>query len=265
MHKSERNQTILNGVEMISIMSDRSFPRHSHDEFGFGFIAKGGQFSWSHCGMVEAQAGDTITVNPGEMHDGLGRKDQPRHWRMIFLTPAALAEFGDVDVDRAEFALPVNPSKDTLAQTISVFEAFTFDQTDRNGAEQMLMLALAAHLEGTSVGTTLDVSDRSHAVQIALDMIFQSWADPLSLADFAKATGTSRFQILRRFSREMGTTPHAYLTQHRVKRAKDLILSGTALAETALACGFSDQSHLTRIFSRQFGLTPGRFITQAAS
>ena len=95
-------------------------------------------------------------------------------------------------------------------------------------------------------------------------MIFQSWEAPLSLADFADATGTSRYQILRRFSRELGATPYAYLTQHRIKRAKDKIVAGASLADTAVACGFSDQSHLTRAFSRQFGLTPGCFLKRAA-
>ena len=96
-------------------------------------------------------------------------------------------------------------------------------------------------------------------------MIYQAWDTPLTLADFAQATGASRFQVLRRFSQEMGATPHAYLMQHRVKRAKEMILAGPSLADTAVACGFADQSHLTRVFSRQTGLTPGAFVRPATA
>ena len=43
----------------------------------------------------------------------------------------------------------------------------------------------------------------------------------------------------------------------RLQRARDRIAAGWTLADTALSCGFSDQSHLTRLFTRQFGHTPG--------
>jgi len=87
-------------------------------------------------------------------------------------------------------------------------------------------------------------------------MIHQNWDAPLALSDFSYVTRLSRFQILSRFSSALGTTPHAYMTQHRVKRAKQKILAGKSLAETAVASGFSDQSHLARAFSKQLGITP---------
>ncbi|MEM8974516.1 MAG: AraC family transcriptional regulator [Pseudomonadota bacterium] len=265
MHKSCRSQTILPGVETVSIFSDRSFPRHSHDEFGFGYILKGGQRSWSQRGMVEAQAGDTITVNPDEMHDGLGRQGEPRQWHMIFLTEEALSQLNDVHPKKAEFTLPVNRSKDAFLRTKKAFSVLQSEGNDRNEVEQVLMLALAQQLDRRQTDDPSVALNRSREVQIAIDMICQSWEIPLSLADLANATGTSRFQILRRFSREVGTTPYAFLTQHRLKRARDMILLGVPLAETAVACGFSDQSHLTRKFSRQYGVTPGSFARRATS
>lgn len=259
MHKSARHQSILPGVDAISIKSDRTFPRHTHDAFGFGYIVAGGQNSWSGKGHVEAQAGDTITVNPAELHDGVGRPGQPREWRMLYLSPAALAEFSDVPAECAEFSRPVNRSRRILRLAIHAIKAVTLDQPDQDHAEQLLMLALAAQLEPNLNGDTPNSSVFSKGVQTVLDMICQDWNAPLSLADFATATNTSKYQILRRFSRELGATPHAYLTQHRVKRAQDMIMTGSSLADTAIACGFSDQSHLTRTFSRQLGLTPGCF------
>ena len=259
MHKAVRHPTILPGIDAISIKSDRTFPRHSHDEFGFGYIAMGGQDSWSGRGLVEARAGNTITVNPGELHDGIGRQGQPRHWRMLYFSPAALAVFTEVPVRSAEFALPVNTSKQALRLAIHAIAAVIKDMPDRDHAEQLVMLALAEQLKPIHSSNTVANSVRSIEVQTVLDMICQNWEAPLSLDDFSIATGLSKFQILRRFSHELGATPHAYLTQHRVKRAKEMIMVGSSLAETAVTCGFSDQSHLTRTFSRQFGLTPSRF------
>jgi len=260
MHQSTRHRTAFPGIDVISIKSDRTFPRHSHDEFGFGYLVAGGQDSWSGRGLVAAQAGDTITVNPTELHDGIGRQGQPRHWRMVYLSPAALVDLTDIPVAQAAFSRPVNRSSRALTLAMEAITAMTLDPSDRDQGEQVLMLALAAQLEpGQHNNSAAPVSKRSRDVQIVLDMICQAWDAPLSLGEFAQATGTSKFQILRRFSRELGATPHAYLTQHRVKRAKAMIMAGATLAETALANGFSDQSHMTRTFSRQFGLTPGCF------
>jgi len=264
MHKSVRHKTVLQGVDAISIRSDRTFPRHSHDEFGFGYMVDGAQDSWSGRGLVEAEAGDTITVNPAELHDGVGRKGRPRHWRMLFLSPAALGNLCDVPPGRVQFARPVNQLQHAFKLAVDAFEAVTQDQPDADHAEQLVMLALGAQLDAeTDTGVSENLR-RSSEVGTVLEMIFESWDSGLSLDDFANATNTSRYQILRRFSRELGATPHAYLTQHRVKRAKKMIVGGSSLADTAAACGFSDQSHLTRTFSRQLGLTPGCFVQSAA-
>jgi AraC-like DNA-binding protein len=264
MHKSHLHQPLFDGIDAISIRSDRTFPRHTHDEFGFGYIVDGGQDTWSGRGLVEAQAGDTITVNPAELHDGIGRRGQPRHWHMLFLSPAAIAKFSDIPVASACFTRPVNQSKPALILARNAIQAFTQDDPDRNQTEQLLMLALAAQLEPEQSSNAMDVAHHSADVQTVLDMICQSWDSPLSLEDFASSTKTSKYQILRRFSRELGITPHAYLTQHRVNRARDMIRTGFSLADTAIACGFSDQSHLTRAFSRQLGLTPGNFLRKVA-
>lgn len=263
MHKSVRRQTILPGIDAVSIKSDRTFPRHSHDEFGFGYVVAGGQESWSGRGLVEARAGDTITVNPAELHDGIGQKGQPRHWRMLYLSPAALSEFSEAPAQNAEFSRPVNKSSRAVRLTINAINEVRLDQPDRDHAEQLVMLAIAAQLDRSINGDVRKAPSYSKDVATALDMIRQNWDAPLSLADFSAATGTSKFGLLRRFSRELGATPHAYLTQHRIKRAKDMIIAGSSLADTAVACGFADQSHLTRTFSRQLGLTPGCFVQPA--
>ncbi|HCP80946.1 MAG TPA: AraC family transcriptional regulator [Octadecabacter sp.] len=263
MHKPVQHHTVLRGVDAISIRSDRTFPRHSHDEFGFGYIAAGGQESWSGRGLVEASAGETITVNPAELHDGIGRKGQPRHWRMLYLSSNAVERLTDMPVERVEFSRPVDQSKQMTRLVIDAITAATLDTPEPDHVEQLVMLALDALLDAPVKCYKPSTLRHSSDVQIVLDMIQQDWATQLTLDDFSGETGASRFQVLRRFSRELGATPHAYLTQLRVKRAKAMIVAGSPLADTAYACGFSDQSHLTRAFSRQLGVTPGCFSRAA--
>jgi len=68
------------------------------------------------------------------------------------------------------------------------------------------------------------------------------------------------YHFARLFRRTVGVPPHQYVLRRRVERAKELLLTGRlGLSEVALAAGFSDQSHLTRVFRRAVGLTPARF------
>ena len=58
------------GESLAAADSAHAFGRQTHDQFGIGLIERGAQKSASGRGIVEAGAGDMITVNPGEVHDG---------------------------------------------------------------------------------------------------------------------------------------------------------------------------------------------------
>ncbi|EWY39559.1 AraC family transcriptional regulator [Skermanella stibiiresistens SB22] len=80
----------------------------------------------------------------------------------------------------------------------------------------------------------------------------------LSLASIAGECGLSVSHFARAFKQCTGKPPHKWLLESRVERARDLLLNtGMSLAEVALECGFSDQSHFTRVFSRVVGTSPG--------
>ncbi|NOK34851.1 AraC family transcriptional regulator [Corallococcus exercitus] len=79
----------------------------------------------------------------------------------------------------------------------------------------------------------------------------------IRVGELAQRSGLSVFYFTRAFRQSMGMTPHAYVQQRRVERARGL-LSHTArsLGDIALEVGFSSQSHFTTVFRRVTGLTP---------
>ena len=259
MHRAARQSTIVPGVEAVSILSDRTFPRHSHDEFGIGVLIDGEQESWSGRGMVEARAGDVITVNPGELHDGIGRPGHARYWRMLFLSPAIVMELLEQSDGTFELERPVLRQSDARIAVATAIAAATSDHPDADRIVEALTLAV----HGASGRVRAHEGGRSNLVSPSIARVIErieAEADlPLSLADHAATAGLGRYQILRRFAREVGTTPHGYLMQHRVKLARRAIAAGSPLADAALASGFADQSHMTRAFARQLGVSPGNY------
>ena len=78
-----------------------------------------------------------------------------------------------------------------------------------------------------------------------------------SLSTIALQCGLSVSQLSRGFKQSVGTSPHRWLIRQRVEAAKQHLADRRLpLREIALACGFADQSHLTRVFASHTGLTP---------
>jgi len=80
---------------------------------------------------------------------------------------------------------------------------------------------------------------------------------PILLEDLVRMAGTSTFHFVRQFRVRFGQSPHVYLIERRLDRARVLILkAGVPLKEIASRCGFCDQSHMTRLFKQRFRVTP---------
>jgi AraC-like DNA-binding protein len=247
------------GVEAVVATSGHRFGRHTHEQFGIGLIFSGAQKSLSGRGMVEAEAGDLITVNPNEVHDGVPI-GEARSWSILYFDPAVMdglaREVSQGGTSRSEIPRPVIQDSLLAERFRTLFSAVTGDE-ERMRCEELLLSVIADAMRETAIQEAPAPTPRS--IVHARGMIDDDPAAEISLADLARESGLSRFQVLRAFARITGFTPHAYLVQARIHLARRLIASGAPLAEVAFESGFADQSHMTRAFVSRYGLTPGAY------
>ena len=92
------------------------------------------------------------------------------------------------------------------------------------------------------------------------ELLRDRFAENLSLAEIAAAVRISADHLARSFRRCHGCTLGEYVRRLRVEFAcRQLAATELPLAQVALDAGFTDQSHLTKIFKRHMGVTPAAF------
>lgn len=90
-------------------------------------------------------------------------------------------------------------------------------------------------------------------------LLREGYAARVSLEELGARAGVHPAALSRGFRIDEGVTVGEYLNRVRVQQACRMMAAGAALADVAAACGFSDQSHLTRVFKSVTGSPPGVF------
>lgn len=92
------------------------------------------------------------------------------------------------------------------------------------------------------------------------DYIEENLSESMALSDMAALLGLAPCQFARQFRHSFGQPPYAYVIARRLRRARHLLTqSAIPIKEIAAICGFTDQAHLTRLFSREMGAAPATY------
>jgi AraC-like DNA-binding protein len=80
---------------------------------------------------------------------------------------------------------------------------------------------------------------------------------PLDLEQIAGQASFSRYHFLRLFRNAFDQTPHQYLIQRRIAKAKDLLTSSElSVTEVCFAVGFESLGSFSALFRRVVGQPP---------
>lgn len=129
---------------------------------------------------------------------------------------------------------------------------------------ESLGTALAVHVQRT-YGGDRQVERRTGGLPPAelrrvTEYVAAHLGNNIGLTDLAAVVGLSPHHFGGAFKTATGLSPHQYIIDRRVERARELLRDRQrTLAEVASTTGFSSQSHLTTNFRRVMGITPARF------
>lgn len=224
-----------------------------------------------------------VQTQDGKTHTGLHQKGE------LLITPADMSLFTRWEGDenclqiqlRAEFLktiaqetmnedcdrlqlLPTFQARDAQLEAISTLILTEHQQTLPSNQLYVDSLAniLAVNLLRQHATTQPRVRiyegglPQRQLVQV-LDYVDAHLDHAIKLETLAQLLDISQFHFSRLFKQSVGLTPHQYLTQQRIERAKALLRqTDSAIIDIAFACGFSSHSHLSRQFRQLTGMTP---------
>jgi AraC-like DNA-binding protein len=90
----------------------------------------------------------------------------------------------------------------------------------------------------------------------ARDLAQERFDDDLRVSDMAREAGLSRAHFLRSFAEVFGVTPHEYLLQVRIEKARLSLARGASVTETCMDVGFSSLGSFSRTFAARVGESP---------
>jgi AraC-like DNA-binding protein len=263
-----RSTDVVGGVELLEAwFQGPAYHKHRHDTYAISLTRTGVQ-AFAYRGATHASLpGMVVVLHPDEIHDGYAGADGGFGYRQVYVEPALIFEAVRQRGGRA-CSLPFlrDPVVTNMKLATAIQSAFQDDREPLAIDDLVVQLANGMidadpRCTRAAIPRHLDIAAVDRARQY-LDAektrVVRSW-------ELEDVTGLTRFDLARQFRAILGTSPYRYLLMRRLAFARTQMAQPHSLADIALAAGFADQAHFTRVFTAAFGITPARYAALSAA
>lgn len=247
------------GIELVNAhFKGFAYDPHLHSSYLIGVTELGLQQFNCRRKVVNSYQGQVFMLEPEELHDGNAPDPQGFTYKMMHLDPKWLKKSYQ-DLFNEPFELSIESTLRTDTQLAHLVLS-TYNVLNNNESQLMKDTYLDLLLEKLVNKNYL--YKRENSIQTLPDIAFElkeilheSLFHDLDLQTLSVLVKTDRFYINRVFKKYFNCSPHQYLIQLRLDKAKELLKKGLSATTVASYLCFSDQSHLGRWFKRCYGMT----------
>lgn len=242
------------------------FQSHSHSAFTVTAVLAGQMMATVGERAFELSAGDAALTGVGQSHSACASQVEFLSVRISpVLVNELVAEIGLTRTTADIVFRETSVTDETITRMAYAIAAELAD--DRLGHEAMLdsiVRQLVIHLLRCHLtvrkSAEIELSRAGpvdRRLRRAIEFMHDNFDRELALEEIAAAAYLSEYYFARLFKQITGLTPHVYLANLRLERARKL-LAETALpiSEIAAAVGYQSQSHFTKVFKSVTGVTP---------
>ncbi|WP_462163036.1 AraC family ligand binding domain-containing protein [Pseudoalteromonas xiamenensis] len=261
-----------NHHEGLSTFSARitsfSYDKHAHEEYSIGVTRKGRQDFFSSGVFHKSNAGNVIFFNPEQVHDGCAGERTELEYDMIYIPEATLVNLmstlGRFSKEQARLKMSLFHDIALRDQVLKLGQQMQ-QPSNSQLEEEAALLNIAQSVVRLGGGTLSEGRNNVRKDKLLLqakDFIQDNLNTKLTVDDISNAASLSKYHFIRLFNEQFGITPHQYVLNCRLIRAKHAIERGEGALDVAVQFGFSDINHLNRKFKRVFGITPHQYQRQ---
>jgi AraC-like DNA-binding protein len=257
-----RDDTLTPAEWLRGSYSDFAYAPHAHDTECLAVLTRGRLRIRAAGREFEARAGDVFAAPAGLLHAGWPIDGEGWSLRTVYLDLSRLQALltGEDTAFPGTVAGPHLQDAELASLLVAAHESSEAQAPALRRDETLLAFAdrlFRRHVRPIRLGDRPNVAP--DAVRRAREFLHAHLDTRVSLQDLARVSGLPPSRLLRAFARALGQSPHAYQRQVRLHHATALIRRGQAIGDAAVAAGFADQAHFTRLFRRTMGLSPGAY------
>jgi AraC family transcriptional regulator len=233
-------------------------PKHSHPRAYITFVIEGAFRERYASRSIVCRTGMIRYLPAGEVHENeIQVRSRCLH---VSSDPSSFEQL------RQQPAVPRRPAEMNGLTTTwlanRLYAEFSRQDTASAMAIEGLVLEILAEIARSEAADTSLLAP--HWLKHATEIVESRFLERLSLTEIASEVGVHYVHLSRQFHKYNRCTVGELIRRRRVQYASHLLAhSRTPLAEIALICGFSDQSHLSFLFKRYMGLSPSKFRSLA--
>lgn len=252
-------------IEIRNVEDGRTFSHesHAHATFSIGAIMAGQSSYLNGRSVCHVSAGSVVLMNPGVVHACNPLQGQPWAYRMFYVDAEWLALMQHEEGAGAKNGFtPFVENHSTDPVLFAELDSLYLTLTRYSTAPELMQTAVSTffqRLVARQKATQTHVACVPSKMIQAADFIRGHCTDTLRLEDIAAAVQLSPSYLIRTFKAHYGLTPHRYVIDCRLQRAREGLRRGDGIAEAAAQAGFADQAHLQRLFKRALAATPGQY------
>lgn len=148
------------------------------------------------------------------------------------------------------------------------FNIMRWENTDKPckhtiiNANALALIVLAMQCHNDSAIANGDVDTTSSAARNVIGYISEHYFEKIKIDVLAEIAGYSRSNFFKFFKKLTNMTPAEFINMYRINVAREMLSRGDGnMTEIAVACGFFDVAHFSRIFKKLVGVPPSKLTS----